>query len=90
MKLKPIAGALVALFATSSQAEVIVTGILDGTFAGGDPKVIELYVSGEEDLSAYKIQRSANSGDFTTDIALSGNYNNQFVYFVNSSDIDDL
>ncbi|WP_370242744.1 ExeM/NucH family extracellular endonuclease [Alteromonas abrolhosensis] len=90
MKLKPIAGALVALFATSAQAEVIVTGILDGTFAGGDPKVIELYVSGEEDLSAYKIQRSANSGDFTTDIALSGNYNNQFVYLVNSSDIDDF
>ena len=80
MKLKLIAGALFALSATSAHADVIITGILDGTFSGGDPKVIELYVSGEEDLSTYKMQRSANGGSFTTNISLSGDYENEFVY----------
>ncbi len=90
MKLKPIAGAVLAMCAGTSQADVIITGILDGTFSGGDPKVIELYISGGEDLSEYKIQRSANSGGFTTNISLSGSYTDQFVYLVNSGDIDDF
>jgi predicted extracellular nuclease len=89
MASKSIAGAMLALFASASHADVIVTGILDGTFSGGDPKVIELYISGSEDLSEYRLQRSANSGGFTSNISLNGVYSDQFVYLVNTSDLDD-
>lgn len=90
MRLTPIAGAVCALLVGTAQAEVTITGILDGTFSGGDPKVIELYISGSEDLSEYRIQRSANSNGFSTNIALTGTYTDEFVYLVNSGDVDDF
>ena len=65
---------------------VIITSILDGTLTGGCPKVIELYVSGTEDLGNYEIWRSLNGAPFGTGTgaiaSLSGVYSNTFVYLV--------
>lgn len=65
-------------------AEVTITGILDGTLSGGAPKVIELYVSGTEDLGFYDLERAANGGSFGSATPLSGTYTDAFVYLVGS------
>lgn len=67
-----------------ASADVIVTGIVDGTLSGGLPKAIELYITGTEDLSNYTIERSANGGVFGSSSALSGVFTDQFVYLMTS------
>jgi len=85
-KLVMCAAAVGAMFiATNTQAAVIITGIVDGDLSGGNPKAIELYIVGTEDLSAYTLERSSNGGAFATSTALSGTYSNTFVYLVGSS-----
>jgi predicted extracellular nuclease len=66
-------------------AGVLLTGIVDGTLSGGSPKAIELYVSGTEDLSAYRVERSANGGAFTSVADLTGSYTDAFVYLVGTA-----
>ena len=61
------------------------TGILDGDLSGGNPKAIELFVSGTEDLSSFVVQRSTNGAAFDAIIALSGTYTNSFVYLVSNA-----
>ena len=65
--------------------EVIITGVLDGTLSGGQPRAVELYVSGTVDLSAYSINRYSNGGTSATGgnaATLSGTYTDEFVYAV--------
>lgn len=67
------------------KADVIVTGILDGTLSNGCPKAIELYIDGTEDLSDYRVERSSNGGAFGSAQTLSGTYTDEFVYLINNS-----
>lgn len=69
----------------SVNASVIMTGIMDGDLSGGTPKVIELYISGTEDLSNYAIERAANDNVFDYTINLTGTYTDEFVYLVGSA-----
>ncbi len=70
---------------TAFSQEVILTGVLDGTLSGGQPRAVELYVSGTVDLSAYTVNRysngspTASGGNVAT---LSGTYTDEFVYAV--------
>lgn len=68
--------------AVTTNADLIITGIVDGDLSGGTPKAIELYIDGTEDLSNYILQRSANGGAFTSNTTLSGIYSDEFVYLV--------
>ncbi len=78
---------LIFLFANSVsvKADVIITGIVDGTLSGGLPKAIELYVCDTEDLSNWSLCRSSNGGAFGSDFTLSGTYTNQYVYLTNNA-----
>lgn len=70
------------------KAEIIITGILDGTLLGGCPKAIELYISGTEDLSNYRLERAVNGQGFggpNSTKVLSGIYTNAFVYLLGGS-----
>ena len=73
------------LFHSSFGQQVIITGIVDGTLSGGNPKGIELYIDGAVDLSSYQLWRSSNGGSFSNKGTLSGNYSNEFVYLTNNS-----
>jgi beta-lactam-binding protein with PASTA domain/endonuclease I len=64
---------------------VVITGIVDGDLSGGNPKAIELYVSGTVNLSNYSVERSANGGAFSSSFSLSGTYTNRFVYLVGTA-----
>ena len=77
-----------ALAAYGASAEVIITGIVDGTLPGGTPKAIELYISGTENLSEYQLERAANSNNFPdATLALTGTFTDQFVYLVGSTSL---
>ena len=77
---------LAALVMSSSlSAEVIITAIVDGDLPGGNPKAIELYVVGTEDLANYTIEKSGNGGEFGNSNALEGVYTDQFVYITKDS-----
>lgn len=77
---------LAALVMSSSlSAEVIITAIVDGDLPGGNPKAIELYVVGTEDLANYTIEKSSNGGEFGSSNTLEGVYTDQFVYITNNS-----
>ena len=71
---------------------VIITGILDGTLSGGCPKVIELFVTGTENLNYYEIWRSLNGAPFGSGSgaisSMSGVFTNTFVYLVKTDHVD--
>lgn len=75
----------------AANGEVILTGIMDGTLDGGKPKVIELFITGTEDLVFYSIWRSQNGEPFGSGAGsiayLSGIYSNTFVYLVKSDHV---
>ena len=76
------------LFFLKLHAEVLITGILDGTLLGGCPKAIELYISGTEDLSNYRLERAVNGqgfGGHNSTKVLSGSYTDAFVYLLGGS-----
>lgn len=79
-----IAAASLSISALSAQS-IVITGIIDGDLSGGNPKAIELYVSGEVDLSAYTMERSSNGGTFGSSFSLTGTYTDTFVYLVGNS-----
>ncbi|MEM6394494.1 MAG: PEP-CTERM sorting domain-containing protein [Planctomycetota bacterium] len=92
MKTKALVSALAiaGLAVSPASGDVILTGILDGDLSGGDPKAIELYVSGTEDLADFDLERAANDAIFDFSIGLSGTFTDEFVYIVNTSDLDDF
>lgn len=80
-------GILIALFSSCHVFPgILITGILDGTLAGGMPKAIELFIAGTEDLGGYEIWRSTNGAAFgsgTGSVApLSGTFSDTFVFLV--------
>jgi uncharacterized protein len=78
-------GVILAWAAVPAAADVTITGILDGPLSGGAPKVIELYVSGTEDLGFYELERSANGRAFGNATPLAGTYTDAFVYLVGTA-----
>ena len=73
------------LAAPLTSQEVIITGVLDGTLSGGQPRAVELYVSGTVDLSGYTLNRYSNGNTSATGAntaALSGTYTDEFVYAI--------
>jgi hypothetical protein len=70
----------------TARSGVIITGLLDGTLDGGCPKVVELYVTGTENLNYYEIWRSLNGAPFGSGTgakaSMSGVFTDTFVYLV--------
>lgn len=65
--------------------EPIITGIIDGTLGtAGTPKAVEIYVPGLKDLSNYSIERSDEAGPWGNNTALTGTYQNEYVYLIGS------
>ncbi len=91
MKTATCMGVLATLAGTTS-AEVIITGILDGTLPGGDPKVIELYIDGTVDFAGYNLLRSSNGNPFgsASDLSGLGIITDSFVYLTTTSDLVDF
>lgn len=55
-----------ALLALSANAQLILTGVIDGPLSGGTPKAIELYVTSDiADLSLYGVELVSNAGSST-------------------------
>jgi hypothetical protein len=85
---KAVASALVLVigWCAAARGEVMITSILDGTLTGGCPKVIELFVTGTENLGNYEIWRSLNGAPFGSGTGsrstMSGTFSNTFVYLV--------
>jgi hypothetical protein len=85
---KAVASALVLAsgWCAAARGEVMITSILDGTLTGGCPKVIELFVTGTENLGNYEIWRSLNGAPFGSGSGsrstMSGTFSNTFVYLV--------
>jgi hypothetical protein len=71
---------------------IIITGLLDGTLSGGCPKVIELFVTGTENLNYFEIWRSLNGAAFGSGTGaispMSGIFSNTFVYLVKTDHVD--
>lgn len=60
--------------------QIVITGLMDGTLSGGNPKAIELYVNGTINLGDYSLWKSQNGGAFSKVFDLSGTFTNRFVY----------
>lgn len=90
MKTQLFAAAIAATaFTAAASAQVILTGVLDGTLTGGEPKVIELYTpTAIADLSIYTLQLYANGGVTpNTTTALSGSAAaDSFIYLLGTGD----
>lgn len=77
--------AAMGLGATSASADLIVTGVIDGGLAGGEPKVVELYATTAiPDLSLYGVGAANNGGGTDgVELVLSGSANaGDFIYIV--------
>ena len=83
---------LIAGWHITARPGVIITGILDGTLSGGCPKVIELFVTGTENLNYYEVWRSLNGAPFGSGSgaisSMSGVFTNTFVYLVKTDHVD--
>lgn len=76
------AALVIALIANAANADLILTGVVDGPLSGGLPKVIEVYVVNDiPDLSIYGLGGASNGGGsdgeeftFPADAATAGEY----------------
>lgn len=75
---------VVGLSLSLSAQQVILTGVIDGTLSGGNPRGVEIYVQGTVDLSDYSVNRYANGATSAggLSVTLSGTYTDEFVYLV--------
>ncbi|WP_194850283.1 lamin tail domain-containing protein [Nonlabens antarcticus] len=64
----------------------LITGILDGSCSGGEPKVVEIFADGAVDFTLYSAEKSSNGGTFGTivDLSFFETVTNDFVYLVNN------
>ncbi|MBL19467.1 MAG: hypothetical protein CMC82_06555 [Flavobacteriaceae bacterium] len=83
--MKKIYTIIALLFFAVGNSQIVITGLMDGDLAGGNPKVIELYVNGTIDLSEYSLWRSSNGGAFASAFDLSGTFTDRFVYLGGTS-----
>ncbi|QQE10591.1 PEP-CTERM sorting domain-containing protein [Planctomycetota bacterium] len=84
--------ATAALTGTAS-ADLLITKVVDGDFAGGSPKVVELYATADiADISVYGLTLGANGNDFGEAKALESKSLSagEFVYVIGSSNPDFL
>ena len=80
---------LAALGANTASAGLIVTGVIDGGLAGGEPKVIELYATSDiADLGVYGVGAANNGGGTDgVELVLSGSASaGDFIYVVEDDD----
>lgn len=66
-----------------SQNTPVITMIMDGDCAGGNPKVVEIYAQGTVDFSNYSLENQTNANttwDNTFDLSPLGTVTNGFVY----------
>lgn len=85
MKKTTIHSALfITLIAGTANADVIITGIVDGSLSGGNPKAIELYIDGTVDFTGFDLFKSSNGGAFGAagDMSGLGIISDSFVYLV--------
>lgn len=82
---KTVALTVVAGATLAANAQVWITGIVDGDLDGGNPKAVELYVNGTVDLAGLTILKSTNGTSWGSPLALSGVYTNEFVYLVGTA-----
>ncbi len=64
----------------------IITGLLDGSCSGGNPKAIEIYANGTVDFSNYSLEKQSNANttwDSTLSLASFGTVTDDFIYIVN-------
>lgn len=79
-------GLFAAVAAMGVNAEVILTGIIDGS--GSSPKGIEIYVTESMDLTDYDVQIESNGGSsWSSGYVFSGTYAAGF-YYLTSTDSD--
>lgn len=76
-------------------AEIILTGVLDGDLPDGTPKAVELYVHGTENLANFKYAYQQNAATSWTFQSLSGltgagTFTDAFVYLVNPGSVDEF
>ncbi len=58
-----VAGLMALTAGAQAQSGLLITGVMDGTLTGGEPKVLELYaISDVPDLSKYALSVAANGG----------------------------
>ena len=67
----------------SDYPAVVITGIMDGALSS-KPRAIELYVNGQVDLADYSLERSLGGAAWSDTTALTGTYENEFVYIIGS------
>ena len=71
--------------ATTAQADLIMTGIVDGPLAGGAPKAVEFYATADiADLSIYGIELVSNAGSSAdaVETAFSGSISAGEFYYI--------
>ncbi|WP_196886071.1 DUF5689 domain-containing protein [Aureivirga sp. CE67] len=81
-----------SILSVASYAQsALITGFVDSPCPGGSGKVLELYVDGTIDFTNWKIQKQTNdnTGDFGSDIDLSGlnSKTDEYVYLTNDAAI---
>lgn len=81
--------ALMVTFFSFGQTPII-TMIADGDCSGGTPKVVEIYADGTVDFSNYTLQKSANGGEFGSNLNLTelGTVTDEFVYLYKDGETD--
>ncbi|MCI5083325.1 MAG: hypothetical protein MRY78_16630, partial [Saprospiraceae bacterium] len=79
---------LVVCSSSYLNGQIIITGILDGTLSGAEPRAIEFYAIGTVNLNDYDLQRAANDSnfDFTIDLSGLGTFTDEFFYIIGSGD----
>lgn len=77
------------LTAAAAKADLVISGVMDGTLSGGVPKLVELYVINDvADLSVYSLENFNTPGSTTptNSLQLSGSATaGTFLYATNSS-----
>jgi hypothetical protein len=64
----------------------ILTGVMDATCSGGNPKVVEIYANGTVDFSQFTLSKQTNGGSFTDEVLTAlGTVTDDFVYVYSTS-----
>jgi len=88
-KILVFAAMLAVMMVGEVSADLIISGVVDGTRTGGNPKAIELYALNDiADLSVYSLIRDTNgAGAYGTPFALSGTMTaGSFLYIAGNAD----
>jgi len=88
-KIRKLCLAAFAASVSTACADLVITGVIDGTLTGGTPKAIELYATADiADLSVYGVSSANNGGGATgvPEFSLTGSATEgQFLYVASES-----